>query len=288
MNYSQFYLKRLRVMQSSTPVYDQSFHRGVNIIRGENGSGKSTIADFIFYVLGGEFDNWKSVAANCDEVQAEIGTASGVLTVKRSIDKAQTPTMVFFGTFEEASAQGLDGWQSYPIRRTVGGNESFSQIMFRASGIPEAQSQGASNITMNQLLRLVYADQRTPASFLFRYESFDTGEIREAVGDLVCGIRGYESYEIELELRKLNKQFDDLDTQYKAFFKSLPEEDALVRVESVDVRLDNLEAEYARLAEEIANVDEKIDDRQVKEFLEDRKKAIMDIRKMGGRIVELE
>lgn len=288
MSYSQFHLKRLRVMQSGDPVYDQSFHKGVNIIRGENGSGKSTIADFIFYVLGGEFDNWKSVAANCDEVQAEIGTASGVLTVKRSIDRAQTPAMVFFGTFEEAASQGLDGWQSYPIRRTAGGSESFSQIMFRASGIPEAQSQGAANITMNQLLRLVYADQRTPASFLFRYESFDTGEIREAVGDLVCGIRGYESYEIELELRKLNKQFDELDAQYKALLKSLPEEEALARVESVDSRLRELEVEYTRLSEEIANVDEMIDDEEVKNFLAESKKAAADIRRVRGRIAELE
>jgi hypothetical protein len=211
MSYSQFHLNRLRVIQGGNPVYDQRFHTGVNIVRGKNGSGKSTIADFIFYALGGEFENWKSVAANCDEVQAEISTASGVITVKRSIGKAQTPAMVFFGAFEEAAAQGLDGWQSYPIRRQAGGKESFSQIMFRASGIPEAQSQGAANITMHQLLRLLYADQRTPASFLFRYESFDTGEIREAVGDLVCGIHGYESYEIELELRILNKQFDELD-----------------------------------------------------------------------------
>lgn len=288
MTYSQFHLKRLRVMQDGEPVYDQAFHTGVNIIRGENGSGKSTIADFIFYVLGGEFDNWKSVANNCEEVQAEIGTASGALTVKRAIGKAQTPVSVFFGTFKEASLQGLDGWQNYPIRRTSGGGESFSQIMFRASGIPEAQSQGASNITMNQLLRLVYADQRTPASFLFRYESFDTREIREAVGDLVCGIRGYESYEIELELRGLNKQFDELDAQYKALLKSLPEDDALARVESVDNRLKELETEYARLSEEITNVDERIDEKEVRAFLDDRKKAATDIRKYRGRIAELE
>lgn len=288
MTYSQFHLKRLRVVQNKTPVYDQAFHTGVNIIRGENGSGKSTIADFIFYVLGGEFDNWKSVAANCDEVQAEIGTASGALTVKRSIGRAQTPVSVFFGTFEEASTQGLDGWQSYPIRRTAGGNESFSQIMFRASSIPEAPSEGAANITMNQLLRLVYADQRTPASFLFRYESFDTGEIREAVGDLICGIRGYESYEIELELRKLNKQFDELDAQYKALIKSLPEEEALARVESVDERLRELEAEYGRLSEEIANVDEQLDDHEVKTFVKERKEAAADIRKLRGRMAKLE
>lgn len=288
MSYAQFHLKRLRVMQSGAPVYDQSFHLGINIIRGENGSGKSTIADFIFYVLGGEFDNWKTVAANCDEVQAEIGTASGVLTLKRTIDRAQTPISVFFGSFEEAAEQGLDGWQSYPIRRTASGQESFSQIIFRASGIPEAQSQGAANITMNQLLRLLYADQRTPAAFLFRYESFDTGEIREAVGDLVCGIRGYEAYEIELELRTLNKRFDELSSQYTALLKALPEEEALARVESIDRRVEALEGEYARLSEEIENVEDHIDDQEVRAFLNERKKAAAEVRKVRGRIADLE
>lgn len=288
MTYSQFHLKRLRVMRAGEPVYDEAFHTGVNIIRGQNGSGKSTIADFIFYILGGEFDRWKSVAGDCDEVQAEVATASGVLTVKRPVGSAQTPASVFFGTFEEASAQGVDGWQSYPIRRTARGNESFSQIMFRASGIPEAQSQGAANITMNQLLRLVYADQRTPASFLFRHEPFDAGEIREAVGDLVCGIHGYESYEIELELRKLNKQLDGLDTQYKILLKSLPEEDTLERVESIDRRYKELEAEYGRLSEEIAGVDELIDVHETKAFLDKKKEDSVEIQKHRSRIAELE
>lgn len=288
MSYSQFHLKRLRVMQGGTPVYDQQFHLGVNIIRGENGSGKSTVADFVFYILGGEFDNWKTVAANCDEVQAEIGTASGILTLKRSVDRAQTPISVFYGSFDEAVEQGLDGWQSYPIRRTASGQESFSQIMFRASGIPEAQSQGAANVTMNQLLRLLYSDQRTPASFLFRYESFDTGEIREAVGDLICGIRGYESYEIDLELRKLNKQFDELSSQYTLLLRSLPEEDVLTRVENVDARVQGLEKEYARLSDEIANVDELIDGQQIRSYIEERKTASSAVRKLRGKIVDLE
>ena len=69
-----------------------------------------------------------------------------------------------------------------PIRRSES-RESFSQILFRASGIPEAQSQGAANITMNQILRLLYSDQRTPSAYLFRYEPFDTRDIREAVAE---------------------------------------------------------------------------------------------------------
>ena len=58
MTHSSFWIRRLRVLRRGVAVYDQNFHPGVNIVLGENGSGKSTIADFIFYILDGEFENW--------------------------------------------------------------------------------------------------------------------------------------------------------------------------------------------------------------------------------------
>ena len=180
-------LNRLRIVQRGHVAYDHSFHEGVNIIRGQNGSGKSTIADFIFFMLGGEFDDWKGAASQCDEAQAEIETPRGKLTLKRQITKSQEPMLVYFGPMADASESSLEGWERFPIRRQ-GGRESFSQVMFRSLLIPEAQSDGAANITMHQLLRLCYSDQRTPATRLFRFEPFDTQNIREAVDDLVCGI----------------------------------------------------------------------------------------------------
>ena len=57
-------LNRLRIGRRGRIAYEQGFHEGVNIIRGQNGSGKSTIADFIFFILGGEFDDWKDAAGN--------------------------------------------------------------------------------------------------------------------------------------------------------------------------------------------------------------------------------
>lgn len=150
----------------------QSRNCGLNIIRGENGSGKSTISDFIFYVLGGEFDRWKPTARLCSEVQAEVETAGGVLTIKRPIGEKTTKPEVLFSTFDDAMSHGLDGWQRYPLHRQET-QESFSQVIFRSSGIPEAISQGTSNITMHQLLRLMYSDQRTAPGFLFRYEDWD-------------------------------------------------------------------------------------------------------------------
>lgn len=46
-------INRLRVMRGGEAAYDQLFHDGVNIIRGKNGSGKSTISDFIFFCFRG-------------------------------------------------------------------------------------------------------------------------------------------------------------------------------------------------------------------------------------------
>ena len=283
MTPSFFQLRRLRVVQNGKPVYDQYFHPGVNIIRGDNGSGKSTIADFIFYVLGGEFDNWKTVAGSCDQVQAEVVTRGGVMSLRRDIEKAQTPMQVVFGPMTEAEQHGLDGWQIYPIRRSEN-RESFSQVFFRSCGIPEAQSQGASNITMNQLLRLLYADQRTPSAFLFRYENFDTREIREAVGDLICGLSVYELYETELKLRKLQDEFDVKNRRLAAMIEAMPREQGLVRPETIDNRLNELGHEHARTISEISNVEETVDDKQVQDFMRERSKVVSVLQKVRARI----
>jgi DNA repair exonuclease SbcCD ATPase subunit len=79
------WLRRLAVHRGGVSVYDQRFHEGVNIIHGENGSGKSTIMDFMFYALGGEGIEWKEHAALCDAVTAEVQMNDSVLTLRREV-----------------------------------------------------------------------------------------------------------------------------------------------------------------------------------------------------------
>ena len=265
-------LNRLRIIRLGHAVYDQAFHEGVNIIRGQNGSGKSTIADFIFFILGGEFDDWKYAASHCDEVQAEVETPQGKLTLRRQIERTQEPVMVFFGGMPLASESSLEGWERFPIRRHAG-RESFSQVMFRSLLIPEAQSEGAANITMHQLLRLCYSDQRTPPTQLFRSEPFDTKNIRETVGDLICGVSGYEIYELGLKLRTLQDQLSDIDTRLQSLHSALLVDHALDTPDLIRTKITKLKGESASLQAELDSVDEHVEPGEVKEYLAERRKA---------------
>jgi len=281
-------LGRFRVMRRGHAAYDQTFHSGVNIVRGQNGSGKSTIADFIFYALGGEYDDWKDAASQCDEVQAEVKTPRGTLVLKRNIAKRQEPISVFFGSIVDAMKSPLDGWERFNLHRSGSGKESFSQVLFRSMTIPEAQSQGASNITMHQLLRLCYSDQRTPATRLFRFENFDTQNIREAVGDLVCGISGYELYELSLSLRDIQNEYDEVSNRLNALIKSLRSEDALTSLVSINAEVQNLTDERVQLEGEIDTVDELIEPGEVNEYINQRTTAQQSLVRERERLRDLE
>lgn len=280
-------INRLRVKSGEKVVYDHNFHEGVNIIRGQNGSGKTTISDFIFYILGGEFDDWKDAASECTSVQAEILTPRGFLTLKRVVETKLTSIEVFFGSMEDAENHGLDGWETFPIRRQQS-RESFSQVMFRSIGIPEAQSEGAANITMHQLMRLCYSDQRSPAARIFRFESFDTPSIREAVGDLICGLGGYEIYELGLRLRALNKDHDELRSRLHGLTKALPQDVALQTSEAIHEQLNELSAEKSGLLREISNVDKVLEESQIKKHLVDRQNAQSLISKLQTELFDYE
>ena len=209
-------IDRLLVTKGTHVLFDEPFKAGVNIIHGSNGSGKSTVTDFIFFGLGGDLSKWKPVAARAEKVHLQITTPSGTLTLCREVsEKTGRPMSVYFGNMQDALTSPLDAWQTLPYRRAEHGF-SFSQVIFESMGMPESISDGASNITMHQLLRLLYVDQMTPVQRLFRVESFDTWQTRQAVGDLLAGVGGYDLFDQQIELRDTNKLYDAANATYKS------------------------------------------------------------------------
>lgn len=207
------FLSRLSIWSRGKAVYDEGFRTGVNIIRGNNSTGKSTIVDFIFYVLGGDFQKWKPEALRCNTVMAEVIINGAKVTIRREVSDARSQKMaIFWGPYEQAQQNVTTGWNIYPFART-NETESFSQLLFRTLGMPEVRAEEGRSLTMHQLLRLIVIDQLSSVDSLLREEEFDSGLVRRAVGDLLLGIYDNQLYANELELRAKRASFEEIKKQ---------------------------------------------------------------------------
>jgi len=248
MMFSQLKLNRLHISTIDGKVaYDEEFHSGVNIIRGENSSGKSTISHFIFYVLGGAFSNWVKEAKKCNLVKAEIEVNKQVITIKRMVeDHTKAPIYFHFGTFKNSLKENAE-WKKYGYDKTSE-RKSFSNVLFNELDFPLVY--GDSNITMHQILRLLYVDQDSPTNSLFLYEQFDSQLTRETVSDLLLGIYNEELYLNKIQLRKDKSKLDEIKGSIKGIKRVIDSPQNLDPI-SLNTKIDNTEMQLQKISEDI-------------------------------------
>jgi hypothetical protein len=247
-------LKHLTVFRDEKIAYSEAFHSGVNIIRGQNSSGKTTIIDLIAYSLGAENIAWKSEALLCTDVVAEVEFNGKPLTLRRPInDRPLNPMYIYWGSMEQGMKAPFSAWEMYPFKRS-GQKESFSQILFRAMEIAEVRGESDSNITMHQILRLLYVDQRSAHSALFRTENFDSNLIRETVGSYLCGVYNDELYESQLRLRLVQEQFNKSSSELKSIFLVLGKSGQETNIEWVGSNIQSLRSEEESLSNSLLNL----------------------------------
>ena len=84
----RFFVNRLYVLTEDNLVaYDERFHHGINIIRGENSSGKSAITHLLFFGLGGDYTHFVPEVLRCSRVMVEVETDGAVITLSRPLAK---------------------------------------------------------------------------------------------------------------------------------------------------------------------------------------------------------
>lgn len=244
-------LSRLVVSGNGRVVYDETFRSGVNIIRGSNSSGKSTIADFIFFVLGGDVSAWKPEAERCDYVMAEVYINGSPITIRRQVATASRQAMhVFWGPYENARRSAVEGWQTYSFQRSAQ-KESFSQALFRALQFPEIKGDLDSNITMHQVLRLLYVDQLSAVDSLMRDEDFDSPLTRRTVGEMLLGVYDDSLYRDELALRAAQRQLDDTTRQLDSLTQVLTDVEGDVDLDRTAAKIVQTEEQYRRLTQSL-------------------------------------
>ena len=262
MMQDSLYLQRLRIVTFENKIaYDEQFHRGVNIIRGQNSSGKSTIIRFIFFALGGAYCEFVPEALKCKYVMAEVCVNNEtVITLKRYLEvnaqqraNPKSPMYIYYGTLDESlEDKKKDAWQKFGYN-TSSERRSFSNILFEMLGLPEVKSD--SNITMHQLLRLVYLDQESPTESLFYFERFDKELTRETVAEVLLGVYDEDLYNAKLDLLSVQGELKESKGTIKianAFFAN-PMTKSSAAIQSY---LSNLADEISRLTEEIVKTRE--------------------------------
>jgi len=247
---NQLILKSLKVYANSGKVaYYENFHSGVNIIRGDNSSGKSTISHFIFYVLGGAFTSWVDEALECNMVFGEVSLSGVVATLRREVTESSSqPMYIYWGNMEDATKTIEPGqWTKYPYSSSTN-KKSFSNVLFENLNIPIVY--GETNITMHQILRLLYVDQESPTNSLFLYEQFDSSLTRKTIAELLLGVYSEELYTNRLEKKKKSKEFDKLESEIKGM-KQLSDNPLLLQPSHIKTMIDNLRINKAGIGEQI-------------------------------------
>lgn len=220
MSRSKLFVNRFAVCNKSGRfVYDQEFHAGVNIIRGVNGTGKSTIVDLLSYALGAVITEWTKEQRNCDWVMAEV-TLNGIpFCLKRDItDSGQSKMSIFEGKFNDALSPGA-GWTQYSMRRSEE-RHSFSQQIFELLGLPRHKTDDSKNLTMHQILRLMYVDQLSATTKLLKEDKeYDNATFRRAIGDYLLGIDDLEAHNLRQDLLAANKEFEKIHGELSAIYR---------------------------------------------------------------------
>jgi hypothetical protein len=248
------YVSRLLVLQGGHKAFDEKFHKGVNILRGRNSSGKTTIMDLLAFSLGSENIRWKPEALQCTATIVEVELNGTKVCLKREISQeTQRPIAFYWGDLASALVAAPHLWELYPFRRSEN-KINFSQAIFTALEIPHALGDGGTNLTLHQLMRVLYADQPSIHSPIFRSDHFDSALTRETVGNYLSGIFNDELYSCQLRLREVNSSLDKKISELKGIFNVLGRSGHTETSESIDSYIKEVEGRRVQLASELERI----------------------------------
>src|SRR5918993_623406 len=251
-------LREVAIYKGQKHAYRSSFHRGVNIITGENSSGKSTILNLIVYSLGADISNWSEHAKECDRVSSEVSLNGNVVTISRTISgQSGQPMDIYNGPLADAEKAPVSDWVRYPYR-TSASKESFSRAIFHLLNVPELETEASGKLTLHQILRLLYSDQLSPVEKIFREERFDTPALREAVGRLLFGAYDADIYLNQLRIRELEKELQSIDASLRTIYTLLAGVEHSLTLNWLEAERRKIQSDLDKVGTQITEVEKRV------------------------------
>ncbi|WP_157933807.1 hypothetical protein [Alloalcanivorax mobilis] len=235
-------------------VYNEEFHEGVNIIRGDNGTGKSTVMDLLNYSLGAVVNEWTDEQRVCDWVLSEVEINGEPYCLKRDISESgQEKMLIREGRFSGVLGE-TDGWYSYPYKRSKD-KVSFSERIFELLGLPRHKTDEEKNLTMHQILRLMYVDQLSSITKLLKEDNtYDNPIYRRAIGEYLLGIDDLEAHNVRQDLIQANREFDKVNAELSAIYRFFGNEASSINMQALDGKIGEISKEVDEILEKIRDI----------------------------------
>lgn len=208
---------------SSPPLPD-----GLVLVEGDNGSGKSTFADLIFFALGG---NVKQFSKKGNEQHKEIRSdTNNFVRISIEIDGAtyaltrrfDTPSDVLVSSLAAESNPG--DVEVLPVHRHAGRRVLSDWILDKLGIAPVTLFTGSYHGKLNftDLMRLIYHDQELDPARVFMKldrESFvtDSRDFRRAVFEILVGTSSARYYDMLEKLRLAERVLSDRQAALNAY-----------------------------------------------------------------------
>lgn len=277
---STLFIERFVVKKSGGSVYDERFHSGINVIRGDHSVGKTTILELLFYVLGGEIkgNQWLYPADKCDFVCCQLRVNGKSFTIKREIAKDKIPPIsIRSGAYDE-ELKHAEAWGSYGSRRNDE-KMSFSQKFFELLGWDSHKTEDYANLTMHQILRFLYVDQETASTKIFRAEDnprADSEGTRLAIAEFLLGLDNLDTHQMRQELLIAEREYERVAADLSAMYRILGE-DSAVTSQSLQQAISVNTEEIIRLRDAPPEVSFDVDVKSLRELEYKRIKADINI-----------
>lgn len=211
-------INNLLVLKDDKIAFNGIFKSGLNVVSGDNSSGKTTILDLIAYTLGMEDLPLKAEALSCDVSYLSIKINNSNLILKREIsDISKRPISIAYENFDIKKLEEYD-WQTFPINRSE--KISYSQMFFNLMDSNEFDLEASATLTVHQIMRCIYASQPNLHFPILTPALFDESLIRKTIGEYLLGFYNNEIYVKQIQLKNKIKEKSKLTTELN-FLKNI-------------------------------------------------------------------
>lgn len=206
-------IKKVEYYGDNYQFISSDLETGINLIIGDNGSGKSTFVYFIEYALGGTI---KPFSLNNKEKYLEIlHDKNNYVKIEVEINNNKYFFKRFINNNDILISDDKENITMLPINRNKN-NKIFSDWILEKLNIPSYELNYGSyawKFNFNDLIRLLIYDQDTEAKKIYKSpisENFinDSIVIRKAIFETLLGISSIEFFKLHDELKNAEKEKD--------------------------------------------------------------------------------